>query len=162
MTSLCAAGQSAAKALADLLSTLAAQRAALRRKITAEAVHDFARTVDALGYHDPRALARLDATHDDLVGRVHHYYRIVLRRDPKDAAALNNIGVFISNSGDARRARPYFARAARLAPRDRNIHENLRIADILMHKSETRWHRYTGAQKPGRHTLVAYFDAHGM
>lgn len=148
--------------LTELLATLAAQRAALSRKITPEAVHDFARTVDAVGYYDARVLAKEHTTLAELVGQVHHYYDVVLKRDPKDAAALNNVGVFISNHGEPKRARPYFARAARLAPGDRNIHENLRIADILMHKAETRWHDYPDALRPGPHTLVAYFDAHGM
>ena len=148
--------------LTELLATLAAQRAALRRKITPEAVHAFARTVDAAGYHDARGITQAHTTLAELVGEVRHYYDVVLKRDPKDAAAINNLGVFISNHGDPRRARPYFARAARLAPGDRNIHENLRIADILTHKSETRWHDYSDALKPGPHTLVAYFDAHAM
>jgi Flp pilus assembly protein TadD len=148
--------------LPELQAALTTQREALRRKITPEAVHAFARTVNAVGYHDVRVLAREHIVLDELIGRVHHYYEVVLKRDPKDAAALNNIGVFICDNDEPKRARPYFARAARLAPGDRNIHENLRIADILMHKPEARWHDYSDALTPGAHTLVAYFDPHAM
>ena len=148
--------------LPELQAALATQREALWRKITPEAVHAFARTVNAVGYYDVRVLAQEHIALDELVAQVHHYYEVVLKRDPKDAAALNNIGVFISDHGQPKRARPYFAKAARLAPGDRNIHENLRIADILMHKSEARWHDCPDALTPGPHTLVAYFDAHGM
>jgi Tfp pilus assembly protein PilF len=148
--------------LPELLATLVTQREMLRRQITPEAVHAFARTVDAITYYDVRVLAQEHIAHEELAAQVHHYYEVVLKRDPKDATALNNIGVFISNNGQPKRARPYFAKAARLAPEDRNIHENLRIADILMHKPEARWHDYPDTLTPGPHTLVAYFDAHAM
>jgi hypothetical protein len=39
---------------------------------------------------------------------------------------------------------------------------NLTIADILMHKSETRWHDDADTLRPGPHTLVAYFHPHAM
>jgi len=146
----------------ELLATLATQRDTLRRKITAEAVHAFARTVNAFGYHDVRVLAQEHIALDELVAQVHHYYEGVLKRDPKDAGALNNIGVFISDNGQPKHARPYFAKAARLAPEDRNIDESLRIADILMHKPEAQRYDYPDALTPGAHTLVAYFDPHGM
>jgi Tfp pilus assembly protein PilF len=148
--------------LPELHAALATQREALRRKITSEAVHAFARTVNGIGYHDVRVLAQEHIALDELVAQVHHYYEVVLKRDPKDAAALNNIGVFICDNGQPKLARPYFAKAARLASEDRNIHENLRIADILMHKPEARWHDYPDTLTPGAHTLVAYFDPHAM
>jgi Flp pilus assembly protein TadD len=148
--------------LPELQAALATQREALRREITPEAVHAFARTVNAVGYHDVRVLAREHISLDELVGQVRHYYEVVLKRDPRDAAALNNIGVFICDDGKPRLARPYFAKAARLAPGDRTIHENLRVADILMQKPEARWHDYPDTLTPGAHTLVAYFDPHAM
>src|SRR5215813_6660514 len=113
--------------LTELLAALAAQRTALARKITPDAAHAFARTVEAIGYHDVRVLAQASVALDTLVAQVHHYYDVVLKRDPKDAAALNNVGVFICNDGEPKRARPYFARAVRLAPEDSNVHQNLRI-----------------------------------
>ena len=76
--------------LTELLATLAAQRAALRRKITPEAAHAFARTVDAVGYYDARHITQAHTTLAELVGEVRHYYDVVLKREPKDAAAIND------------------------------------------------------------------------
>ena len=143
--------------LPELRAALTTQRETLRRKITDEAVHAFARTVNGIGYHDVRVLAQEHIALDELVAQM-----VVQKRDPKDAAALDNVGVFISDNGQPKRARPYFAKAVRLAREDRNIHENLRIADILMHKPEARWHDCPDALTPGARTLVAYFDPHGM
>jgi hypothetical protein len=148
--------------LSDLLQKLAAKRAALRRKISADVVHELARIVDDLGYLDTRELEAATVNHGELVRLVQASYGELLKRDPSDAVAMNNLGVFLCNGGDPRGARPYFVQAVALRPGDRNIHENLRIADILTHKAKGRWHDYPAGLKPGRHTLLAYFDPQGM
>jgi len=148
--------------LEETLTKLETHRAAMRTQMSAEVVHDFARAVESLGYVDVRELERRRVDFEKLVQWVYVYYRRFLKQHPDDAAALNNIGVLLSNRGKPRRARRYFAMAVRLAAQDRNIHENLRIADILMRKPEQRWHDYPDGLQPGKHTMVAYFDPHGM
>ena len=148
--------------LRSLLENAEAQRAALRRRITPLAVHRFAKTVDDIAYRDVRELGKARVDFEALVERVHHYYRRVLGQNPDDGVATNNIGVFMANHGNPAGARPYFVRAVRLRPRDRNAHENLRVADILTRRPRARWHDYPERLKPGKHTLAVYFDPHGM
>jgi Flp pilus assembly protein TadD len=146
----------------ELLAKLDTLRASMRAGLTEAAVHEFARTVDALGYVDSRALDRRNVDFEKLAQHVYYYYRQFLKRHPEDAAAINNIGVTLSNQGKPRRARKYFARAVKVRRDDRNIHENLRIADILLHRPEHWWHDYAAELQPGPDTLVAYFDPHAM
>jgi len=146
----------------ELFQKLEAYRADISAKISADLVHNFAKTVDDIGYVSSLELEREKIDFKRLVRQVYRYYRKLLKQNPDDAVAINNIGVFISNNGDPRRARPYFAKAVRLLPTDKNIHENLRVADILMRKSKKHWHDYQDGLQPGEYTLAAYFDPHGM
>jgi Flp pilus assembly protein TadD len=125
-------------------------------------VLDFGRAVDALGYSDVAALERAGIDHDALESEAERYYRALLQGSPRDAAALNNLGVLLLNSGRRAEARRLLTRALALAANDRNIHENLSICDILEHRPARVRHVVPEAARPGRGTLVAYFDPHGM
>jgi tetratricopeptide (TPR) repeat protein len=146
--------------LNEAKAALEAARAALRAKLDARIAHAFAKLVDDAGYTS----AALDPKFGfaEFVKEIKASYEKILLADPDDAVSLNNLGVFLSNGGKHRMARPYFVSALKLAPADATIHKNLRTADILCKTPEARWHAVPEGLKPGPDSLKAFFDPQGM
>ena len=148
--------------LSRLVGRLESVRASLRKNLRSELVDEFARIVEALGYVDARALDVAKVPFGRLVAEAIRFSRKLQDAGRANAATLNNTGVLISNNGQPARARPYFVASLKLAPRDATIHENLRIADILMRKSRRSWHAVPDGLRRGKRTLSSYFDPQAM
>lgn len=100
--------------------------------------------------------------HAELVKETIGYLRSYLETNSTDAVALNNLGVLLANNGDRSEPRRLIKAALKLAPDDANIHENLRILDILARKAKAKWHEVPADAQSGDLTLTAFFDPHGM
>lgn len=148
--------------LFEHLAALAEARKSLAENPDGSAAHRFAASVDALGYFDESVLARAKVRHAALIREAVAIYEARLARHPRDAVAMNNIGVFRCNSGKTAEARRWFARALRLDSTDAHIRENLGIADILLGKAPESRGAAPRGLKRGKWTLLAYFDPHGM
>lgn len=70
--------------------------------------------------------------------------------------------MLLANDGQYREARRCFRAALKLAGGDANIHENLRILDILTGRPSARWHDIPEGARKDERTLVAYVDPHAM
>jgi Flp pilus assembly protein TadD len=148
--------------LEQLIAAVAAARASISKQDDGEAVYAFTQAVNQLGYFDYQAVQAHGLRHDDLAREAAGYLRRYLQNHPQDFVALNNLGVLLANAGKSAEPRRCFRAALKLAPQDRNIHENLRILDIATRKRQSRWHDVPGDVQPGERTLVSYFDPHGM
>ncbi len=60
------------------------------------------------------------------------YFQKAVTADPRDASALNNLGLALTETGKAKAAVPYFERALAGNPRDPVFHEDLGVAYIQM------------------------------
>ena len=134
----------------------------IRARLDADGVYAFVRAVNDPGYFDYRALQAETLSHSELVQEAIGYLKSYLDLNPKDFVALNNLGVLLADSGERVQSRRLFRAALKLAPNDRNIHENLRTLDILAGKSQTKWHDVPESAQKGEQTLSSYFDPHGM
>ena len=149
----------------DLKQTIAdidRARESIRAHIDSAGVYAFTQAVNNLGYFDYRALQAETLSHSELVQEAIGYLKSYLDLNPKDFVALNNLGVLLADSGERVQSRRLFRAALKLAPNDRNIHENLRTLDILAGKSQTKWHDVPEGAQKGERTLSSYFDPHGM
>jgi hypothetical protein len=137
-------------------------RQSICARVDSDAVHAFTKAVNDLGYFDYQALQKKKVSHAQLVLETIGYLRTHLEANPKDAVALNNLGVLLANNGDRSESRRLIKAALKLASNDANIHENLRILDMLAGKPKTRWHEVPEGAQSGDLTLTAFFDPHGM
>ena len=148
--------------LKELISRIDNLQKSLRSDISPKALHDFIHIINELGYFDYQTLKDEQVDHSALVSEAIGYLKRYVESKPDDFVALNNLGVLLSNSGEIAASRRYFIAALKFAPKDQNIHENLRIQDILSGKSKSHWHKVPEELKKGNKTLISYFDPHGM
>ncbi len=149
----------------DLKQTIAnidRARESIRAHIDSAGVYAFTQAVNDLGYFDYRALQAEALSHSELVQEAIGYLKSYLDLNPTDFVALNNLGVLLADSGERLQPRHLFKAALKLAPNDRNIHENLRTLDMLAGKPQTKWHDVPEGAQKGERTLSSYFDPHGM
>ncbi len=124
-------------------------------------LHKFAAKVDDLGYASVRDLKKFGINLKKLEKEVITMYREHLQRYPDDSVSINNIGVFFANRRNYNDARSHFELALKMENEDANIHENLRLMDILTNKPKNEWHNFYCTKRGGL-TLLAYFDPHAM